>query len=265
MSKDANMLVNLDRDERGVVTLTLNRAHVHNAFNEQLISELTHVFTRLDKDESCRLVVITGEGKSFCAGADLNWMKSMVNFSKNENIEDSRKLAQMFDSINSFSKALIAKVNGHALGGGVGIVACSDYVVASEKAKFGFTETRLGLIPAVISPYCIQKIGVSNARAWFLSGEVFNAKKAMEMGLAHETCSHEELDEACEAVVASFLKAAPMATIEAKKLIRNVTSLPKEEILEYTLEAIAKQRVSAEGQEGMKCLLDKSKPSWVEK
>ncbi|MCO4754857.1 MAG: enoyl-CoA hydratase/isomerase family protein [Bacteriovoracaceae bacterium] len=250
-------------DAQGVATVTLNRPEIHNAFNDKLIEELRHVFFELNQNIQCRLAILTGEGKSFCAGADLNWMKSMVEYSKSQNIEDSRKLAKMFETIDNFSKPLIGKVNGHALGGGVGLAAVCDYVLASERAKFGFTEARLGLVPAVISPFCINKIGVSNARAWFLSGELFNTQKAFEMGLVHEVCSLEELDTRLESLIKSFLKAGPSAAVASKALIKNVTSLPGADIQEYTLERIAELRVSEEGQEGMQALLNKTKPSWV--
>ena len=252
-----------DIDERGVATVALNRPEIHNAFNDKLIEELRRVFFELDGNDQCRLAVLTGNGKSFCAGADLNWMKSMVDYSKSENIEDSRKLSNMFAGIDNFSKVLIGKVNGHALGGGVGLVAVCDYAICSERAKFGFTEVRLGLVPAVISPYCINKIGVSNARAWFMSGELFSAQKACEMNLAHEVCPLEELEEKTEALIESFLKAGPKASIEAKKLVKSVTTLKSSDVQEYTLETIAALRVSQEGQEGMQALLNKSKPSWM--
>ena len=159
-----NEVLTCQLSEKGVATVSLNRPEVHNAFNELLISSLRRVFTDLEKKDECRIVVLTGSGRSFCAGADLNWMKSMVNYSRKENYEDSKMLADMFSTLNDFSKPLIAKVNGHALGGGVGLAAVCDYVLAMDKAKFGFTEVRLGIIPAVISPYCIAKIGESNAR-----------------------------------------------------------------------------------------------------
>lgn len=256
-------LLTCEMDQRGAATVALNRPEIHNAFNDRLIEELRHVFSELDKNDDCRLVVLTGAGKSFCAGADLNWMKSMVNYSKEENIADSRKLAQMFETLDGFGKVLIGKINGHALGGGVGLVSVCDYVLASERAKFGFTETRLGLVPAVISPYCVEKIGVSNARAWFMSGEVFNAQKALEMNLLHEVCPLERLSARANELIDSFLKAGPQASKEAKKLIKNVTGLNRADVQEYTLETIAALRVSEEGQEGMQALLAKTKPSWV--
>ena len=250
----------------GVATITLNRADIHNAFNDQLIAELTDKFKTMDCDESVRLVVLTGSGKSFCAGADLNWMKSMVNYSELENFEDSKRLSDLFETINTFSKPVIGKINGAALGGGVGLVACCDYVIASERAIFGLTEVMLGLIPAVISPYVIAKMGESNARATFLTGQRFDAKKAMEYGLVHqislERHFHKDVDTLCE----TFLKAAPEAQKVAKSLIKNVLKLEKssyEDISSYTCKTIAQKRTSDEGQEGMNALLEKRKPNWM--
>lgn len=251
-------------DARGVATVTLNRPAIHNAFNDTLITEIRRVFTELDKDEECRMAILTGTGKSFCAGADLNWMKSMIDYNRKENYTDSKNLAHMFSTLDEFSKPLIGKVNGHALGGGVGLVCVCDYVIANKKSRFGFTEVRLGIIPAVISPYCIRKIGESNARAWFLSGEIFNSETAKDMHLIHEVCSIDELDEKTEEVIKRFLKAGPKAAVEAKKLISNVRNLPAADVEEYTLEAITYLRVSDEGQAGMKALLNKTKPFWIE-
>lgn len=250
-------------NDLGVATITLNREEIHNAFNDKLIAELTSVFKELDHDSSIRLVVLTGKGRSFCAGADLNWMSSMVNYSMEENKEDSYKLATMFETINNCSKPVIGKVNGHALGGGVGVVSVCDYVITHEKAKFGFTETRLGLIPAVISPFCVNKIGESNARAWFMSGEMFQADKALKMNLVHEVTTVENFEKRSSEVISSFLKAGPEASVLAKKLIKNILYKDKSELKEFTCSAIAEKRISSEGQEGMKALLNKTKPNWI--
>ncbi|WP_127717599.1 enoyl-CoA hydratase-related protein [Halobacteriovorax sp. HLS] len=253
-------------NEQGVATITLNRAQIHNAFNDQLISELTQKFIQMDGDESIRVVVLTGAGKSFCAGADLNWMKSMVNYSEQENFDDSKRLSDLFETINNFSRPVIGKINGAALGGGVGLVACCDYVIASEKAIFGLTEVMLGLVPAVISPYVIAKMGESNARATFLTAERFDAKKAKEYGLVHQVSLerhfHKDVDSLCDL----FLKAAPKAQQVAKSLIKNVLELEKEsyeKMSSYTCKTIAAKRISEEGQEGMNALLEKRKPNWI--
>jgi methylglutaconyl-CoA hydratase len=250
-------------DSRGVCVVKLNRPEIHNAFNDELIQKLTNLFLEINNDDEIRLVVLTGEGRSFCAGADLNWMKSMVNYTEAENIEDSKELFKMFDSINVLNKPVIGKINGHALGGGVGLVSVCDYAITHEKAKFGFTEVRLGLIPAVISSFCINKIGESHARAWFMSGEMFKSDQALKMGLVHEVTSLDHFEERFEELVTSFLKAGPEAAVESKKLIKNVMSLNEEQIEDYTCKAIASRRVSPEGQEGMSALLEKRLASWV--
>jgi methylglutaconyl-CoA hydratase len=249
-------------DKDGVATLTLNRPEIHNAFNDELISGLTDEFKKLSRDQDIRLIILTGEGKSFCAGADLNWMKSMVSYTEEENKEDSENLAALFLAINECSKPVIGKVNGHALGGGVGLVSCCDLVVSSDKAMFGFSEVRLGLIPATISPFVINKIGESHARAWFLSGERFNAESAKHMGLVHRVVPLAELDFAVERVIEEHLLAGPKASVWAKTLIKNVTKF-EEDVTDYTCSEIAKIRISDEGQEGMNALLEKRKPNWI--
>ncbi len=256
-------------DERGVAYVTLNRPEIHNAFNDKLIDELIKLFAKLDADSSIRLLVFSGEGKSFCAGADLNWMKSMKDYSFEENVSDSLNLGKLFTTINSFSKPVIGRINGHALGGGVGLVAVCDYAIASEKALMGLTEVRLGLVPAVISPFVIAKIGESHARALFMSGERFDAKTAERINLIHQVVpmeSPELLDEEVEKVVLKFLKAGPNAAICAKKLIADVidkTVSAPESVGQYTSETIAKMRISDEGQEGMDALLGKRKANWI--
>ncbi len=252
-------------DERGVALVTLSRPELHNAFNQKLIQELIHTFKRLKDEERVRVVVMTGEGKSFCAGADINWMSEMVNYSVEENLADSRELQNLFEVLNSFPKPLVGKVNGAALGGGSGLVAVCDIVVAREDALFGFTEVRLGLLPAVISPFVIAKIGESHARALFLTGERIGPERAREVGLIHQISLDRYFERDVDAVVDSLLKASPKAQVAAKELVNFVvhSKLPREEIKEGTCQRIAKIRVSAEGQEGMKSLLEKRKPSWI--
>ena len=245
--------------EKGVKEVWLNRPDLHNAFNAELIEELISLFESFKNE---RLIILTGKGASFCAGADLNWMKAMKDYSKEENFKDSKRLAKMFSVINDCDVPVIGRINGHALGGGVGLVSVCDYVIANNDALMGFTEVRLGLIPAVISPYCISKIGESNARAWFLSGERFKAEIAMKMGLVHETCDLTELDNKVNEVVKRFLAAGPEAAKEAKRLIRGVMKKLKGSE-DYTCQMITERRVSTEGQEGMRALLEKDKPSWM--
>lgn len=248
-------------DRNGVVEVWLNRPEIHNAFNAELIQELISTFESL---KNARLVILSGRGLSFCAGADLNWMKAMKDYSKEENFRDSKELARLFSTINECPAPVIGRINGHALGGGVGLVSVCDYVISVKEAMMGFTEVRLGLIPAVISPYCISKIGESNARAWMISGERFSAEEAMRMGLVHEVVGVGELDARIHELEKRFLAAGPEAAREAKKLVRAVVkNLKGSEDL--TCKMISERRISTEGQEGMRALLEKDKPSWVKK
>jgi methylglutaconyl-CoA hydratase len=248
--------------EQGVVEVWLNRPELHNAFNAELIDEMIQTFEAF-KDE--RLIILSGRGASFCAGADLNWMKAMKNYSREENFQDSKKLAKMFSTINDCNIPVIGRINGHALGGGVGLVCVCDHVIATEEALMGFTEVRLGLIPAVISPYCISKIGESNARSWMLSGERFNALEAKRMGLIHDVVAvGSDLDAKVEEIKKRFLAAGPIASKEAKKLVREVVKNLKNSE-DYTCQMISARRISEEGQEGMRALLEKDKPNWMKK
>jgi len=256
----------IEKDSRGVAIVTLNRPEIHNAFNDEMISGLTQAFDEMNSDDSVQLIVLTGAGKSFCAGADLNWMKKMKDYSPAENYEDSLALAGLFRAINNFRGPVIGKINGASLGGGSGLVAACDYVVANEEAKFGFTEVRLGLVPAVISPFVMAKIGETHARAYFLSGDRFNATEAMRIGLVHKVSLERHFNNDCEEVVESFLKAGPKAQRAAKELVRNVLHLShqgKEAVTDYTCKTISQIRIGDEGQEGMGALLEKRKPSWL--
>lgn len=245
--------------EKGVKEVWLNRPELHNAFNAELIEEMISLFESFKNE---RLIILSGKGASFCAGADLNWMKSMKNYSKDENFKDSKRLAKMFSVINECDVPVIGRVNGHALGGGVGLVSVCDYVICAQEAMLGFTEVRLGLIPAVISPYCISKVGESNARAWFLSGDRFTAEEAKRMGLVHDVVLGPMIDEKVEEIKKRFLAAGPEAAKEAKKLIRGVMKNLKASE-EFACNMISERRVSAEGQEGMRALLEKDKPNWM--
>jgi len=254
-------------DERSVVTITLNRPELHNAFNDDFIKELTERFELFKKDEKTRLVVITGAGKSFCAGADLNWMKKMKDYSDAENFNDSVALANLFEAIDTCPIPTIAKVNGAALGGGTGIIAACDYALACQSAKIGFTEVGLGLVPAVISPFVMKRIGSNFARAYFLSGERFMGETALHIGLVHQICPLDDLDNQCEKLIVKFLRAAPNAAKEAKALISGVITHQSESrsvMRDYTCKTIARIRVSDEGQEGMSALLEKRAPNWTQ-
>ena len=253
--------------ERGVFKVTFNRPELRNAFNDEMIEELIALFSSIREREDVRLVLLEGKGKSFSAGADLNWMKKMKEYSSEENKKDSEKLADLFNVMNTLPQPLIALVRGHTLGGGTGILSVCDYVLAEESSKFGFTEVRLGLVPAVISPFVIAKIGESQARAYFLSGEIFKADVALRMGLVHKVVGSDVFDEECERLMSEFLKAGPKATKVAKELIFKVKSLSsmgkKDDLTDYTCQTIATIRAGEEGQEGMKALLQKEKASWV--
>ncbi len=257
-------LFKVERAERGIVTVTLTRAKIHNAFNDEMIEGLTDTFKELGSDDNCQIIMITGEGKSFCAGADLNWMKKMVDYSVEENYKDSMALATLFETIDKCPKVVIGKVNGAALGGGTGLVAVCDHVIAHEDALLGLTETRLGLVPAVISPYIIRKIGESNARTLFLSGKRFDAKEAMRIGLVHQVSLDRHFEKDSEELCHEFLKSGPEAKAVAKELIQSVTRLSEpNDYMDYTCKTIAGRRVSSEGQEGMNALLEKRKPNWL--
>ena len=251
-------------DERAVATLTLNRPRTHNAFDDVLVGDLTALFEDIHKDSSLRLVVLTGAGKSFSAGADVNWMKRMVHYSQEENIDDARALHRMLTLMNHCPVPILGKINGAALGGGVGLVSVCDVALASSRALFGLTEVRLGLVPAVISPFVTAKIGETHARALFLSGENFNAQRALEIGLVHEVYSPEELDSRVEEKIGELLKAAPRAQREAKCLVAQVVERVRHSSVEdETCEMIARVRASEEGQEGMGAMLEKRRPRWM--
>lgn len=255
----------------GLADIVLNRPEVHNAFNRDLIEELTQCFAELSDNDAVRVVCLAGNGPSFSAGADLNWMRSMKDYSFEENQEDSNKMADMFLTIYDCKKPVLAYCHGNVLGGGMGLLAVCDFVLANKNTRFGFTETRLGLVPAVISPFVVNKIGESNARAYFISGTKFDAQKAANMNLVHELVgdSPAEIADARDRMIDSFLKAAPEAAQQAKSLIRNVVRLNRkvhrEDLIKYTVDTIAELRVSDEAQEGMDALLNKRKPEWFSK
>ena len=258
--------ITLEIDARGVAMVGLNRPEVHNAFDAQLIAELTRVFSELESNSAVRVALLFGHGKSFCAGGDVNWMRSMKNFSREENVADSQGLAAMYARLRYFKKPLIGMVHGAALGGGSGLAAVCDFVLAAEDATFGFTETRLGIVPAVISPYAIEKIGVSAARAYFISGMKFSADIAKEIGLVHRVVDTDTLLLSRAEVVEEFLKAAPLASCSAKKLVDDMVALKadREKQTALSVNTIADARIGAEGQEGMDALLNKRSPTWVQ-
>lgn len=254
--------LSIERDG-GVERVTLNRPDVRNAFNEHVIAELTAWARRAQADDQLRVVVFAGAGKMFSAGADAAWMAKMAGYSHDDNVSDARAAAEMFLAINTVPAIVIGRVHGAALGGGSGLAAVCDIVVADEDAIFGFTETKLGIVPAMISPYVLQKIGASAARDLFLTGRRFDARKAREIGLVHEIVPAAELDAAVDRFVSEALSAAPTAVARAKRLIQQVLGKPPAEVMDVTAEAIAAQRVSPEGQDGLKAFLEKGAPAWT--
>lgn len=253
-------------DDRGVATVTMARPDRHNAFDAELIEGLSRVLGELEANDDVRVVVLTGEGPSFSAGADLNWMRGMAEASKAENREDARRLSAMLRRLDSLEKPTVARVNGAAFGGGVGLVACCDVAVGAAGAKFGLTEVKLGLVPATIAPYVVRAIGPRQARRLFLSAEIIGADEANRLGLLHDVVPAEELDEAVNRQVGFILKNGPAALAEAKQLVNLVTGrdeASQAELDEKTSELIAQLRVSDEGQEGLSAFLEKRKPSWV--
>jgi len=245
-----------------VANVVLNRPEVHNAFNEVMIKELTEIFEKLSKNDSIRVVVLTGNGKSFCAGADLNWMKKVINYSYEENFDDSFKLAELFYLIYSLPKPTIAKVNGSAIGGGTGLVSVCDIVIASENAKFSLSEVKLGLVPACISPYVVRRIGESKAREFFLTGERLTAEKAQKIGLVNEVVPPEDLDKKVDEKTKQLISSGPEALKWCKELLEKIPLMNLDLASSYTAEVIAKLRISNEGQEGMNAFLEKRKPRW---
>jgi methylglutaconyl-CoA hydratase len=245
-----------------VTTVTLNRPDVRNAFNEELIDELT-AWAKSVTPGSTRVAVLQGAGPTFSAGADINWMAKMVGYSRDENVADAERAAMMFNALDRVPVPLIGRIHGAALGGGSGLAAVCDVVVAAEDALFGFTEVVLGILPAMISPYVVRKIGISNARELCLSGTRFDAARAKAIGLVAEVVPAPDLDRAVERQVELFLKAAPGAVARAKALLRQVHGRLPEDVVGLTTAAIADQRVSAEGQEGLKSFLEKRPAAWL--
>jgi methylglutaconyl-CoA hydratase len=246
-----------------VVRVTLNRPEIRNAFNEELIAELTQWAESVTATGPVRVAVLSGAGKVFCAGADLSWMSKMVAYTHDENVRDARMMARMFEALDRLPVPLIGQVHGAALGGGAGLAAVCDIVVAAEDAAFAFTEVKLGILPAVISPFVLAKIGRSAARELFLTGARFSAARARELGLVHAVGAEPELDRIVAKYVNDLVTSAPEALAAAKQLIEEVATRPRASATAYTIDAIAARRVSPEGQEGMTAFLAKRPPSWI--
>jgi methylglutaconyl-CoA hydratase len=253
------------RREGPIAHLTFARPDVRNAFNAKLIAQLHAAIDELGADPSVRAVVLSGQGKTFCGGADILWMRASLELTREANLEDARAMSRMFRAIDTLPKPVIARVHGAALGGGSGIVACCDVAIASADTIFGFTETKLGIMPAVISPFVLAKIGRSHARALALTGERFDAQRALAIGLVHEVVPSEaDLDAAVERVTAEVCSASPTGLAATKALFARVSEESYDETLETTAQAIAAQRTSPEGQDGLRAFLEKRRPAWMQ-
>ncbi len=245
-----------------VVRVTLNRPDVRNAFNEEVIAALTG-WARSPQPAGTRVAVLAGAGKTFCAGADLTWMSRMVKYSTEENVRDAGAMAAMFNALDTLPLPLIGRVHGAALGGGAGLAAVCDIVVAADDAVFGFTEAKLGILPAVISPFAVQKIGISAARELFLTAARFSAARAREIGLVHAVVPAADLDVTIDAYVKELVTSGPEAIAAAKRMIAAVAGHPPAQMAQHTAETIAQHRASAEGQDGMLAFLEKRKAGWI--
>jgi methylglutaconyl-CoA hydratase len=253
------------RQEGPVIHLTLNRPDVRNAINDEVIAELTAWANWVSAVPGTRVVVIRGAGKVFSAGADANWMARMVDYSREDNLRDAARMAEMFLTLDRLPCVVIGRVHGAALGGGAGLAAICDIVIADEFAVFGFTETKLGILPAVISPFVLPKIGPSAARELFLTGMRFSAARAKEIGLVHEVVATDQLDAAVARYITECLTASPSGIAASKRLIAQVWGQSPADATAITTEAIATQRVSPEGQDGLRAFLAKRQPGWVPK
>jgi methylglutaconyl-CoA hydratase len=249
-------------DEDQVATVVLARPDSHNALNAALIEELTRCFEEISDDDGVRVVVLAGEGRSFCAGADIGYMRETATFSYEENLEDARRLAMMYWTIDECPKPLVARVQGAAMGGGAGLVAVADVVVTDAEAWFAFSEVRLGIAPASISPFVVRKIGPSHARSLFVTGERFDAERAHEIGLVHRVVSREGLDAAVEQKVAELLQGGPVAQATIKALLRRLETTEPMEAPGLTARVISELRTGEEGQEGLAAFLEKREPGW---
>ncbi len=261
MSDDTSPSLAIERDG-AVAHVILDRPEVHNAFDAELIGRLAEAFTALGADDTVRAIVLRGRGKSFCAGADLRWMRESATYSEQDNVADARRFAQMLHRVNRCPKPVVARVHRLALGGGTGLIACCDIVVAERGARFAFSECRLGILPAVISPFVIGRIGPGHARALFLSAEQFDAERALRIGLVDEVVAREHLDRAVEAHLERLLACGPQAQAMCKALIREVAYKQPEAVEQRCAETIARARAGAEGAEGVRAFLEKREPSW---
>ena len=250
-------------DDDGVAWVTLTRPEVHNAFDDTLIAGLRAVFGGFASDQRVRAVVLGAQGRSFSAGADLNWMQRMAGYSERENLDDARALVDLMRTLYELPKPTLALVQGPTYGGGVGLVACCDIAIAAETANFCFSEVRLGLIPAAIGPYVIAAIGERAARRYFLTAETFSAHEALRIGLVHDVVPDEALRDIGRKVIKALLRGGPNAQVAAKDLILTISGRALDDLAEETAKRIARLRVSEEGREGIAAFLEKRKPGWL--
>lgn len=249
---------------KSLIILSLNRADLHNAFNAEMIAELTSCFKRVGQQESVRALVLQGKGKSFCAGADLQWMKSMVNYDFEENRQDSLALFDMFKALAECPVPTLAKAHGHVFGGGLGLLAACDFVAAEKNTKFCFSEVKLGLVPAVISPFVSDRCSPSQVKEWMLTAKIFKTDEAEKGGLVNFSGTPEEVDQYVDQQLQAISTNGKEAVAATKKLLQAIRRADLKERRELTAEVIAERRVSAEGQEGLKSFLEKRRPNWIE-
>ena len=246
----------------GVARVTMNRPDIRNAFNDTMITELRQAFAAINEDPSVRVVVLTGEGKAFCAGADLHWMRKVVNYTYEQNYEDSLNLARLMREVYDCPRPVVGRINGPAIGGGTGLVAVCDIPVAADGAVFSFSEVKIGLVPACISPYVLKRVGERYGREYFLTGERLTAAKALQCGLVNRVVAPEDLDTAVDEVVGNLLTSGPEALATCKRMVRMVGDQDLDAAGPATAEMIARLRMSEEGQEGMAAFLERRKPAW---
>ena len=250
-------------DSLGVARITLNNPDKHNAFDDQIIGQLTEAFVAIASNSDVRVMVLGSEGKSFSAGADLEWMKRMASYSYDENLRDASALALMLKTLNQMPQPTIARVQGAAFGGAVGLVSCCDMAIAATNASFSLSEVKIGLVPATISPYVIAAIGERWARRYFLTAERFDAQRAMQIGLVNEAVNAEQLDQQINSLIEALLVNGPEAVMAAKQLVFDVSGKPIDQnLIDHSCEVIAAIRVSEQGQEGLNAFLEKRKPHW---
>ncbi|HHI79997.1 MAG TPA: hypothetical protein ENK02_08445 [Planctomycetes bacterium] len=262
MSETSYETLLLERDPKGVLEIRLNRPEKHNAFNATVIEELKRAFEEASEEEGVRVVLLTGSGKSFSAGADIDWMRDQGRESEAANVQSALRMSEMFYAVYACKKPVLAKVGGAALGGGTGLVAAVDIAIASQDAIFGFTEVRLGIIPAVISPFAVEKLGPATARSLFLLGKRFNGIEAERLGLVFRSVPAAELDAEVENCLADLLRGSPKALEEAKALAQSLNPIPPLREIPRCAEAIAKIRGTPEAQEGLSAFLERRRPSW---